>query len=170
MHIRIRSVYAMAVPREGIAEIGHDPGSLPVPSPCLRTSLRNKGPGRDKRMRRLSKVSRGLGRLGCVRLACTPAKRPMFKIATRRLNLVFLPCTFRCSSAERAETAHRDSVFLGPASRPLLSSLWCRSSFERARPGHPPGEWVACRKFSTIERALAPEGRLVKIPTLTKGC
>jgi hypothetical protein len=50
MHFNTLSVNSMAgFPETGnCAEIGHEPRSLPVPFPCLRTRINNKGPGRNK--------------------------------------------------------------------------------------------------------------------------
>jgi hypothetical protein len=110
IHVSIRSVNTMAVPRrKGSQKSAMTWGACRSRFPVF-VRLAQQGPRAAIKGSGDVKSLRGSGRLGCVRLACAPAKRLKFEIATRRLNLVFLlaPST---SSAECAETARRDSVF-----------------------------------------------------------
>src|ERR1700683_338084 len=68
----------------------------------------------------MSKVSAIHGRLGCVRLESTPAKRQKVQNRDASPQSCLLTCA-STSSVEGAETARRDSVFVEPAVRPLSS-------------------------------------------------
>jgi hypothetical protein len=88
-HVRIRSLYPMAVPEEGIPEIGRDDGSLPVPFPCLSTSCTTRARAAIKKERRCQESPRYAEDWVVSAWNLYRRKGEKFKIATRRLNLVF---------------------------------------------------------------------------------